>query len=91
MRERNEDEEAMLIHLIGSKGNEKKLGLSYSLTYDYIKSLGSYNQEGKLHGLGVQYRKSGDSLVGMFKDNLLAKEYKHNQAGSKNVSTFTTR
>jgi hypothetical protein len=90
MKERNEDEETVLIHLSGNKGNERSLGLSWSLTYDYIKSLGSYSQEGKLHGLGVQYRKNGESLVGMFKDSLLAKEYKHNQAGSKNVSTFTT-
>jgi hypothetical protein len=57
----------LLINLAGGKQNEKKLGLAYSLTYNYIKSLGTYNQEGKLNGLGVQYRKNGESFVGFFK------------------------
>lgn len=49
----------MLVSLEGGKQNEKKLGLTLSITYDYIKSLGAYSQDGKLNGLGVQYRKNG--------------------------------
>jgi hypothetical protein len=47
------------VNLSAGKQSEKKLGLAFSLTYDYIKSLGTYNNEGKLHGIGVQYRKNG--------------------------------
>ena len=62
-----------------------------SLTYDYVKCLGAYNKEGSLHGLGVQYRKNGESFVGIFKEGILSKEYKYNSANSKNVSTYPIR
>ena len=60
----------MYVSLAGNKQqkfNNKKLGLTLSLTYDFVKSLGTYNNNDELQGLGVQYRKNGESFMGLFK------------------------
>jgi|JI9StandDraft_2_1071091.scaffolds.fasta_scaffold93022_1 hypothetical protein len=43
----------------GRKNSDKHLGLKISLSYEYTKCLGTFNKEGHLNGLGVQYRKNG--------------------------------
>lgn len=68
LKESSEEEETLLVSLEGKYGKQdRKLGLSLSLTYDYVKSLGSYSESNRLSGLGVQYRKNGESFVGLFK------------------------
>lgn len=44
LKEISEEEETLLVSLDGKYSKQdKKLGMSLSLTYDYIKSLGTYS------------------------------------------------
>ena len=44
LRETSEEEETLLVTLDGKYGKlDKKLGLSFSLSHDYVKSVGTYS------------------------------------------------
>lgn len=44
LKEINEEEETLLVSLDGKYSKQdKKLGMSLSLTYDYVKSLGTFS------------------------------------------------
>ena len=54
----------------------------------HVYSIGNYNSEGNLHGLGVQSSKKGESFCGIFKQNLLTKEYSHvSSQNKKDIAT----
>lgn len=44
LKENNEEEETLLVSLDGKYSKQdKKLGMAFSLSYDYVKSIGSYS------------------------------------------------
>lgn len=62
-----------------NRSNQNRLGLVIGINPDFIKSLGSYDGQGNLNGMGVQLGRYGDSYVGVYRENLLIKEYVHNK------------
>lgn len=50
-----------------------------NINSEAVRSLGSYDGEGNLNGIGVKFGRLGDSILGIFRDNLMVKEYCRNK------------
>ena len=90
-KEGNED--ILFVTLKQENGHITKLylGLALSLKSGDVKSLGCYDDQYRLSGLGIQMSKRGDTYAGIFKENLLVKEYASSSSHFKPISTFQLR
>ena len=74
----------------GSKQVDKRLGMLMSSSFGFVRSLGSYNHRMKMNGLGIEFSRRGECSIGIFKEDLLVKEYVGGLMG-EGVSTFPMR